>query len=343
MGVVGNGNRASSVHACMSISVVVPCFNEEAVLGALFVRLGAAAETWGLTWEVICVDDGSSDATWSLLLAQHQRDPRWRCLSLARNFGHQTAVSAGLYHASGDAVVVIDADLQDPPEEVARMLAKWREGYEVVFGVRATRQDPPLKSLLAWAFYRLIARLVSFRIPVDAGDFCLLDRRVVNVMNAMPERGKYLRGLRAWAGFRQIGLPFERHARAAGAPQYTLKKSLRLALDGVVSFSAVPLRIASVVGWWVSGLALLGVIFVLLQRIFSDLFSRMGLAPAPGFATIVISILFLGGVQLICLGIIGEYLARIYEEVKGRPQWIIRDAAGFNVPPRPPRSPLLAP
>jgi dolichol-phosphate mannosyltransferase len=223
------------------------------------------------------------------------------------------------------------------------MLAKWREGYQVVYAVRATRDDPPLKSLLAWAFYRLIARLVSFRIPLDAGDFCLLDRRVVNVMNAMPERGKYLRGLRAWSGFRQIGLPFQRHARAAGVPHYTFKKSLRLALDGVVSFSSMPLRVASVVGWWVSGFALVGVVFVLAQRIFSDWFASMGWGPAPGFATIVISILFLGGVQLICLGIIGEYLARIYEEVKGRPQWIIRDAAGFDRTPPAPRSPLLIP
>lgn len=327
----------------MKLSVVIPCYNEEQVLATLFDRMTAAAASWGLDYEIICVDDGSADRTWELLREQHARDPRWRCLSLARNFGHQAAVSAGMYHATGDALVIIDADLQDPPEEIARMLAKWREGYRVVFAVRATRDDPPLKSLLAWAFYRLIARLVSFRIPVDAGDFCLLDRRVVNVMNAMPERGKYLRGLRAWSGFRQIGLPFQRHARAAGAPHYTLKKSLRLALDGVVSFSSMPLRIASVVGWWVSGFALLGVVFILAQRIFRDWFETMGLAPAPGFATIVISILFLGGVQLICLGIIGEYLARIYEEVKGRPQWIIGDAAGFDGPPPTPRSPLIAP
>ena len=327
----------------MNLSVVIPCYNEESVLGALFERMTAAAATWNLDYEVICVDDGSSDRTWELLRQQHERDPRWRCLTLARNFGHQTAVSAGMYHATGDALVIIDADLQDPPEEIARMLAKWREGYQVVFGIRATRNDPPLKSLLAWAFYRLIARLVSFRIPVDAGDFCLLDRCVVNVMNAMPERGKYLRGLRAWSGFRQIGLPFERHARAAGAPHYTLKKSLRLALNGVVSFSSMPLRVASVVGWWVSGFALLGVLFTVLQRVFSDWFGAIGWAPAPGFATIVTSILFLGGVQLICLGIIGEYLARIYEEVKGRPQWIVRDAAGFDRPPPPLKSPLVAP
>jgi dolichol-phosphate mannosyltransferase len=327
----------------MKLSVVVPCYNEEAVLDQLFRRLDAAAAGWGMDYEIICVDDGSADATWTLLRKQHERDPRWRCLALARNFGHQAAVSAGMYHATGDAVVIIDADLQDPPEEIARMLGKWREGYQVVFAVRATRKDPPLKSLLAWAFYRLIARLVSFRIPVDAGDFCLLDRRVVNVMNSMPERGKYLRGLRAWSGFRQIGLEFQRDARVAGTPHYTFRKSLRLALDGVVSFSSMPLRVASVVGWWVSGLALVGIIFTFLQRVFHAWFEARGWGPAPGFATIVISILFLGGVQLICLGIIGEYLARIYEEVKGRPQWIVRDAAGFDAPPPPPRSPLLAP
>ncbi|MCK6370886.1 MAG: glycosyltransferase family 2 protein [Gammaproteobacteria bacterium] len=327
----------------MKLSVVIPCYNEEQVLEALFERMTAAARAWNLDYEVICVDDGSSDRTWALLRAQHARDARWRCLSLARNFGHQAAVSAGMYHACGDALVVIDADLQDPPEEISRMLEKWREGYQVVFAIRASRADPPLKSLLAWAFYRTIAKLVSFRIPVDAGDFCLLDRRVVNVMNAMPERGKYLRGLRAWSGFRQIGLPFQRHARAAGEAHYTFKKSLRLALDGVVSFSSMPLRIASILGWWVSVFALVGILFVLAQRIFSDWFESMGLGPAPGFATIVISILFLGGVQLICLGIIGEYLARIYEEVKGRPQWIIGDSIGFDHAPSPPKSPLLAP
>ena len=326
----------------MNISVIIPCFNEEAVLPALFERLTAAAERWGLDYEMICVNDGSRDRTWELLRAQHARNPRWRCLSFARNFGHQTAVSAGLYHASGDAVIIIDADLQDPPEEIHRLIDKWREGFHVVYAVRAQRKDPALKTLLAWGFYRIMAKLVSFQIPTDSGDFCLLDRRVVDVINSMPERSKYLRGLRAWAGFRQIGVEFERHARVAGEPQYTFKKSLKLALDGIFSFSAVPLKLASILGWWVSGLALGGVAFTLAQRLFRDWFALIGLAPAPGFATIVISILFLGGVQLICLGILGEYLGRIYEEVKGRPQWIIQESAGFDHPPKPPRSPLSA-
>jgi dolichol-phosphate mannosyltransferase len=239
------------------VSVIVPCYNEEAVLPQLFRRLTAAAEAWGMDYEVVSVNDGSRDRTWELLKEQHARDPRWRCLSFARNFGHQTAVSAGLYHAEGDAAVVIDADLQDPPESIEKLLAKWKEGYQVVYAVRKKRQDKALKSLLAWGFYRVIAKLVPFRIPADSGDYALLDRCVVDIMNAFPERNRYLRGLRAWCGFRQIGVEFERQARAAGEPQYTFKKSLRLAMDGVFSFSTVPLRLSTYLGFWISGLAFL--------------------------------------------------------------------------------------
>ena len=327
----------------MKLSVVIPCYNEEPVLPMLFRRLTEAAAGWNIDYEVICVDDGSRDSTWALLLAQHARDGRWRCLSLARNFGHQTAVSAGIFHATGDAVVVMDADLQDPPEAVSRLLEQWRAGYHVIHAVRTGRTDPALKSFFAWGFYRVLARLVPFQIPADAGDFCLLDRRVIDVLNAIPERARYLRGLRAWAGFRQASVGFQREPRAAGSPQYTWRKSLRLALDGVVSFSSAPLRIASLAGWWISGLALLGVVFVFVQRVFSDWFASIGMGPAPGFATIVISILFLGGVQLICLGILGEYLGRIYDEVKGRPRWIVQEAIGFERPPPSPGNPLVAP
>jgi dolichol-phosphate mannosyltransferase len=314
------------------ISVIVPCFNEEAVLPQLFKRLGAAATTWGLDYEVICVDDGSRDRTWQLLKQQHSADPRWRCLSFARNFGHQTAVSAGLFHTTGDAVVVIDADLQDPPEEVARLLAKWQEGYEVVFATRKKRKDPLVKRLLAWGFYRLLQKMTPLPMARDAGDFCLLDKKVVAVMNALPERSRYLRGLRTWCGFRQTSVEFDRGERAAGVPQYTFKKSFKLAMDGLFSFSAAPLRLATYLGLWVSAFAFFGVLFTLAQKIFAAQFAKIGLAPGAGFPTIVISILFLGGVQLICLGILGEYIGRIYEEVKGRPLWIIRDSAGL-VPP----------
>ena len=312
------------------ISVIIPCYNEEAVLPQLFQRLTTVAATWAMDYEIICVDDGSRDRTWEILKLQNGKDPRWRCLSFARNFGHQVAVSAGLYHATGDAVVIIDADLQDPPEQISRLLEKWHEGYQVVYAVRTKRNDALLKQFLAWGFYRILSKAVPFNVPADSGDFCLLDRRVVAVLNALPERNRYLRGLRAWSGFRQVGLEFERHARAAGTPQYTFKKSFRLAMDGVFSFSTVPLRLAAYLGLIVSLGAFLGALFTLCQKIFSRQFAAIGLEPGPGFPTLVISILFLGGVQLICLGILGEYLGRIYDEVKGRPHWIIQDCAGLD-------------
>jgi len=314
------------------ISVIVPCFNEEAVLPKLFARLGAAAAAWNLDYEIICVDDGSRDRTWEQLKAQNAKDPRWRCLCFARNFGHQTAVSAGLHFATGDAAVIIDADLQDPPEEISRLLDRWREGFEVVFATRKKRRDPLVKRVLAWGFYRLLQKMTPLPMASDAGDFCLLDKKVVAVMNSLPERSRYLRGLRTWCGFRQTSVEFDRAERAAGMPQYTFKKSFRLAMDGLFSFSAAPLRLATHLGLWVSAVAFVGVLFTLAQKLFAAQLAQFGLAPGAGFPTIVISVLFLGGVQLICLGILGEYIGRIYEEVKGRPLWIIRDSAGIGPP-----------
>ena len=312
------------------LSVIVPCFNEEAVLPALFKRLGVVAATWNADYEIICVDDGSHDRTWEILKAQNAKDNRCCSLCFARNFGHQTAVSAGLHFATGDAVVVIDADLQDPPEEISRLLEKWREGFEVVFATRKKRADPLLKRILAWGFYRLLQKMTPLPMARDAGDFCLLDKKVVAVMNALPERSRYLRGLRTWCGFRQTSVEFERAERAAGTPQYTFRKSFKLAMDGLFSFSAAPLRLATYLGLWVSAFAFFGAIFTFVQKIFAAGFAKIGLAPGAGFPTIVISILFLGGVQLICLGILGEYIGRIYEEVKGRPLWILRDSAGIT-------------
>jgi dolichol-phosphate mannosyltransferase len=311
------------------ISIIIPCFNEEAVLPELFERVGYLAATWGLEPEIICVDDGSRDRTWELLLAQNQKDPRWRCLRFARNFGHQIAVSAGLFYADGDAVVVMDADLEDPPEEIPRLLEKWRAGYDVVYAIRQNRKEGWVKRLCYWGFYRVMARLVSFEIPLDTGDFCLLSRRVVETINGMPERNRFVRGLRAWSGFQQTGIAYERAARFAGATKYSFGKLLKLATDGLFSFSTVPLRVATWLGLWVSALAFFGVVFTLAQKIFSTQFERIGLKPSAGFPTIMISILFLGGVQLVCLGILGEYIGRIYEEVKGRPLWILRDSAGI--------------
>ncbi len=224
----------------------------------------------------MCVDDGSRDRTWEMLKAQHQKDSRWRCLCFARNFGHQTAVSAGLHFAAGDAAVVIDADLQDPPEEIARLLEKWREGHEVVFARRKKRQDPPVKRILAWGFYRLLQKMTPLPMARDAGDFCLLDKNVVAVMNALPERSRYLRGLRTWCGFRQTAVEFDRADRAAGVPQYTFRKSFKLAMDGLFSFSTAPLRLASYLGLWVSAFAFFGVVFTIVQKIFAPAVRRRG-------------------------------------------------------------------
>jgi glycosyltransferase involved in cell wall biosynthesis len=317
-----------------TVSVVVPCFNEQTVLPELFKRLSAAAAAWNMDYEVICVDDGSHDDTWELLKQQHAADPRWRCLSFARNFGHQIAVSAGLHYAIGDAVIVSDADLQDPPEEISKLIQKWREGYEVVYAVRQKRKENFLKRACYWGFYRMMSFLVPFEIPLDAGDFCLVSRRVVNVINAMPERSRFVRGLRAWVGFKQIGISYEREARAAGSSKYNMRKLFKLAWDGIFSFSAVPLRLAAYLGFIVSLVAFLGALFTFCQKMFATEFAAIGLAPSAGFPTIVISILFLGGVQLICLGILGEYLGRVYDEVKGRPLWIIRDSAGLRAADR---------
>jgi len=308
----------------MKLSIIVPCFNEEQVLPYLFERLSRVAATWGVEYEILCVDDGSRDGTAQRLIAQHTADPRWSCISLARNFGHQAAVSAGLSYADGDATVIIDADLQDPPEEIGRLIEKWKGGAEVVVGVRKKRSDPTGKRIMAWFFYRILSRLSPIPMPADAGDFCLLDRKVVKVINTLPERNRYLRGLRSWCGFKQAAVEFDRGPRAAGVPQYTFRRSLKLALNGIFSFSAAPLRLATHLGLVVSSFAFLGTLFTLLQKIFAAQFARVGLAPGPGFPTIVISILFLGGVQLICVGILGEYVGRIYDEVKGRPIWVIR-------------------
>ncbi len=313
-----------------TVSVVIPCFNEQEVLPELFSRMTEAAESWGLEWEVVCIDDGSSDNTWALLAAQHEKDPRWSAISFSRNFGHQTAVSAGIFHAQGDAVVIIDADLQDPPEEIYRFIEKWLEGYEIVYAVRQKRKETVFKKIGYWVFYRLMSKIVDFELPLDSGDFCIMDRKVVDIINAMPERNRFVRGLRAWSGFKQTGIAYERHARAAGEAKYNFKKLRRLAIDGIASFSTVPLSMASHLGFWISVLTFMGMIFTFLQRVFRPFFESIGIGPVPGFATIVISILFLGGVQLMFLGILGKYLGRIYDEVKQRPQWIIKDNLGHD-------------
>ncbi len=311
------------------VTAVIPCFNEEAVLPKMFESLTREADKWGVEWNVLCVDDGSKDRTWELLAERSRKDPRFQAIRLSRNFGHQPAVSAGLAQARGDAVVVMDADLQDPPAVVGEFIAKWKEGFQVVYGVRTKRKDETfLKKFTAWIFYRTMSRLTDFKMPLDSGDFCLMDRKVVEVLKSMPESDRFIRGLRAWAGFKQTGVFFERAPRAAGKTHYNYKRMVKLAFNAMFSFSTVPLRLVTSVGFWVSGIALVGIVFTFFQRLFRDYFISHGWGSTPGYATIVMSILFMGGIQLICLGIIGEYLGRIYNEVKRRPGWIVSERTG---------------
>jgi dolichol-phosphate mannosyltransferase len=316
------------------VTAVIPCYNEQAVLPQMFERLAQAANQWGVDWNVLCVDDGSQDRTWELLVEQSRKDPRFQAIRFSRNFGHQPAVSAGLAQAKGDAVVVMDADLQDPPATVADFIAKWKEGYRVVYGVRTLRNDETLlKKFTAWAFYRTMSKLTEFKMPLDSGDFCLLDRKVVEVLKSMPENDRFIRGLRAWAGFRQTGVPFERAPRAAGATHYNYQRMIKLAFNAIFSFSTMPLRLVTALGYCVSGIAFLGMVFTFFQRIFKDYFIAHGWGSTPGFATTVICVLFMGGIQLICLGIIGEYLGRTFNEVKRRPGWIISEHTGGDDAP----------
>ncbi len=314
-----------------TISIIIPCYKEEAVLPRLFKRLNTASLSWNCSLEVICVDDGSNDNTWGILTKFHTEDKQWKAIRLSRNFGHQSAISAGLYHATGDVVVILDADLQDPPEIIMKFIEKWKEGFDIVYGRRTKRKGSMFKRFSYWLFYRIMAKITPFEIPLDTGDFCLMSKQVVDVINKMPERIRFVRGLRAYAGFKQAEITYKRGKREAGTAQYTMRKLLKLALDGLYSFSAFPLKLASHFGFIISFIALVGIVFTFLQRIFSTFFLSIGFGPVPGYATTVILILFLGGVQLLFLGILGEYLYRIFEEVKQRPPWIIQDSTGIDI------------
>ena len=307
------------------LSVVVPCYNEEPVIETTHDRLAASLATLdGLDYEIVYVDDGSRDRTPGILRELHARDPRHvRVLRFSRNFGHQLAVTAGVAHASGDAVVLIDADLQDPPEVIAEMVARWREGYQVAYGVRTDRPgETAFKRATAKGFYRLLNRLSDTPIPLDTGDFRLMDRAVVDALQAMPERDRFVRGMVSWVGFRQIEVPYRRAARVAGESKYPLLKMVRFALDGIASFSTAPLRLATWLGFAVSALALLGIVYAVAMRVFTSNW-------VAGWTAVMISILFLGGVQLLSLGIIGEYVGRIYGEAKRRPLYLVREQLGF--------------
>ena len=299
------------------ISAVVPVFNEEDGIVELHRRLGEALRSTGESFEIVLINDGSRDGSAPLLDDAATSDPAVTVVHLSRNFGHQAAVAAGLAESCGQAVVVLDADLQDPPELIPALLAEWRAGYQIVYGQRIKRRaDPLTKRLLAWAYYRVVKNLADIDVPTDAGDFCLMDRSVVDVLNAMPERNRYIRGLRAWVGFKQTAVSFERAERFAGERKYTFRHSLRLALNGIFSLSKIPLQLATWLGILTSGASFAVGLWFVVRKL------TVGF-PVQGWASTVVIVLFLGGIQLITIGVLGEYLGRVYDEVKGRPQYVI--------------------
>jgi dolichol-phosphate mannosyltransferase len=300
-------------------SIVVPMYNEEASIQALYDRLVAVMDSTGEPWEFVMVDDGSADRTADLIKDYAEQDQRVRPVLLARNFGHQIAVTAGLDHAHGNAVVIIDADLQDPPEVILDLIEKWKEGYEVVYAQRAARAgESRFKLWTAGLFYRLINRITTMKIPLDTGDFRLLDRKVVDVLNQMREKHRFLRGMSVWVGFKQAGVKYERAARYAGKTHYTFSKMVKLATTAITGFSFFPLQVATYLGFTAAGVSLIAIPVIVVMRL-------LGNHEFLGQASTLLATLFLGGVQLIFLGILGEYIGRIYDEVRDRPLYILRE------------------
>jgi len=306
------------------LSVVVPVYNEQEVLEALHSRLLQVLAPAVESFEVVFVDDGSRDATPGMLDSIVKSDSRFKAIHFSRNFGHQAAVTAGLHSVTGEVVVVIDADLQDPPELILDMIAKWRDGFEVVYAQKLRRKGVgALKRAAYFLFYRILRGLTDVEVPPDTGDFCLMDRKIVDLLNAMPERNRYVRGLRAWLGFNQTAIQFERPARFAGETKYPFSRMVSLAIDGILSLSKAPLRIAMYFGFLASAVSFVLLIAFVIEKIFGSTHL------ARGWASTIVVILFLGGVQLICLGVIGEFIGRIYDEVKQRPLYVVGRSTGF--------------
>ena len=303
-----------------TFSVIAPIYNEVENLPELYRRVSEVMDSTGETWELILVDDGSSDGSTELMRNLAEEDQRVRPVIFARNFGHQIAVTGGMDYSRGQAVIVIDADLQDPPEVILKLITKWREGYEVVYAVRAEREGESwFKLVTAAAFYRLIQRITDVNIPLDTGDFRLLDRKVVDVMGRMRERHRFLRGMSSWSGFKQIGVEYKRAKRFAGETKYPFRKMIKFASDAITGFSYFPLQLATYMGFISAGFSCLAIPIVIVLRL-------AGSRAFFGQASTLIAVLFLGGVQLISLGILGEYIGRLYDEAKGRPLYVVRDA-----------------
>ena len=309
-----------------TLSLVLPMHNEESVLEPLFARLDATLATLGVAVEMVCVDDGSNDATLELLQARAATDPRLRVLTLSRNFGKEAAMTAGIDAATGDMLVPLDADLQDPPELIAQFVDLWEQGYDVVYGVRADRSsDTAMKRLTAGLFYGLFNAIADHPIPASTGDFRLMDRQVVEALKQLPERNRFMKGLFNWVGFRQVGVPYVRPERAAGETSWRYVKLFRFAIDGITAFTTAPLRIWTVVGLLSAVLALISA-FGLILRVL--IFGR----DVPGYASLMVVFLFGFAVQMIAFGILGEYIGRLYEEVKGRPVYLLRQTSKVDAP-----------
>lgn len=320
-----NGNPDSvPQQESLRYTVVIPVYNEKDNLPELARRLSEVLAHLSERYEVIFVNDGSSDDSKAILEKFAIQDPRLKVIDLSRNFGHQMALYAGMRRASGDAVILMDGDLQDPPEVIPQLVERWRQGSLVVYAVRRKRKEGLLKRAAYAVYYRLLRGIAYVDLPLDSGDFCLMDRRIVSLLCSMPERNKFLRGLRSWVGFQQIGVVYERDARYAGKTKYTLRKLVKLALDGLISYSYLPLRLAVWFGSIISLCSFALAVFYFAQRFFVDQHIPQG------FTTLAVLMLFLGGIQLLSLGLIGEYIGRIYDEVKRRPEYVEREVIGFK-------------
>lgn len=312
------------------ISVVVPAYNEAEGLQLLHRRVTQAAASWDDDYELVIVDDGSTDDTVRICEEIAEHDAHLKLVSFSRNFGHQAAISAGLFYCRGDIVAVIDADLQDPPEELIRFIEKVHEGYEVVYAVRTRRKEGVLKRLSYYLYYRLLKRLATLDIPLDAGDFCVMSRSVVDALNALPERNRFIRGLRTWVGYRQTGLTYERDARQAGQAKYTFGKLVKLALDGAINFSYRPLHLLMLMGITIGLLAALAGLLFFFQYVTDTTILGYNPRVARGWTSLILAVLFLAAVQLFGLGILGEYIGRLFEETKRRPIYIVRSLVNLD-------------
>lgn len=306
-------------------SIIAPVFNEEGNLHELYRQVRETMDSTGEPWELILINDGSADRSAEIMRELNTQDGRVKTVEFARNFGHQLAVTAGLDFASGQAIIVIDADLQDPPSVILQMISKWKEGYEIIYAVRTERKGETwFKEFTAKFFYRLIYRITDINIPLDTGDFRLIDAKVAATLNTMRERHRFIRGMTSWIGFKQTGVEYVREERFAGSTHYPFRKMFKFALDAITGFSYFPLQMATYAGFAIAGLSALGALLVIYARLF------LASQAFYGQATTLVVVLFLGGIQLITLGIIGEYLGRIYDEVKGRPLYVVRQARGFK-------------